>query len=290
MPSYRAGFAMSNHALITLTDALRQRRSQLGTRWRRLTVGHQALLVLAHLRKGETYADLATGFGIGTTTAFRYIREALEVLAALAPSLHDAVAVATRKAFVIIDGTLLRIDRVGMGSGRDRPYFSGKHKAHGVNVQVLADPTGRLIWASPALPGARHDMGARPRTRHPRRPHRSQSAGDRRQRLPRLRIHRSPPSPPRQPRDRPASPALQQSESGQLRPRPSTRTRRAGQRATQELEDPPQDPLLPPPRHRPRQGRPRPHPRRLTASGKGSMVIARPDRAAVVAAVGRGGS
>jgi hypothetical protein len=160
VPSYRAGFAMSNHALITLTDALRQRRSQLGTRWRRLTVGHQALLVLAHLRKGETYADLATGFGIGTTTAFRYIREALEVLAALAPSLHDAVAVATRKAFVIIDGTLLRIDRVGMGSGRDRPYFSGKHKAHGVNVQVLADPTGRLIWASPALPGARHDMGA----------------------------------------------------------------------------------------------------------------------------------
>lgn len=29
-----------------------------------------------------------------------------------------------------------------------------------MNVQVLADPAGRLIWASPALPGARHDMGA----------------------------------------------------------------------------------------------------------------------------------
>jgi hypothetical protein len=26
---------------------------------------------------------------------------------------------------VILDGTLLRIDRVGMGSGRDRPYYSG---------------------------------------------------------------------------------------------------------------------------------------------------------------------
>lgn len=66
---------------------------------------------------------------------------------------------------MILDGTLLRIDRVGMGSGRDRPYFSGKHTCHGyrsygVNVQVLADPAGRLIWASPALPGARHDMGA----------------------------------------------------------------------------------------------------------------------------------
>ena len=61
---------------------------------------------------------------------------------------------------MILDGTLLSIDRVGMASGRDRPYFSGKHKRHGVNVQVLADPAGRLIWASPALPGARHDMGA----------------------------------------------------------------------------------------------------------------------------------
>ena len=61
---------------------------------------------------------------------------------------------------MILDGTLLRIDRVDMGSGRDRPYFSGKDKCHGVNVQVLADPAGRLIWPSPALPGARHDMGA----------------------------------------------------------------------------------------------------------------------------------
>lgn len=29
-----------------------------------------------------------------------------------------------------------------------------------MNVQVLSDPAGRLVWASPALPGARHDMGA----------------------------------------------------------------------------------------------------------------------------------
>jgi hypothetical protein len=30
--------------------------------------------------------------------------------------------VAVGKAFVILDGTLLPIDRVGMTSGRDRPY------------------------------------------------------------------------------------------------------------------------------------------------------------------------
>jgi hypothetical protein len=150
----------SNHALITLSDALRHRRSVLGTRWRRLNVGAQALLVLAHLRKGETYAELSAGHGIGTTTVFRYVQEAIEVLAALAPTLAAAMAVIVQKAFVILDGTLLRMDRVGMGSGRDRPYYSGKHKAHGMNVQVIADPAGRLVWASPALPGARHDMGA----------------------------------------------------------------------------------------------------------------------------------
>ncbi len=71
MPSYPAGLSVSNHALITLSDALRHRRASVGTRWRRLSVGEQALLVVAHLRKGETYTDLAVGFGIGTTTVFR---------------------------------------------------------------------------------------------------------------------------------------------------------------------------------------------------------------------------
>ena len=157
MPSCPAGITVSNHALITGSDALRHRRALIGTRWRKLSAGRQALLVVAYLRKGETYADLAAGFAIGVTTVFRYIQEAL---AAIAPSLRDAMIAATGKAFVIVDGTLLRIDRIGMASGRDRPYYSGEHKCHGMNVQVIADPAGRLIWASPALPGARHDMGA----------------------------------------------------------------------------------------------------------------------------------
>ena len=29
-----------------------------------------------------------------------------------------------------------------------------------MNAQVIADPIGRLVWISPALPGVRHDMGA----------------------------------------------------------------------------------------------------------------------------------
>lgn len=164
MLSYPSAMTVSTRALNMLADQLRHRRSQLGTRWRRLTVGRHALLVLAYLRKGETYTDLAAGFGIGTATVYRYVREALALLAALAPTLDEAIAVARGKAHVILDGTLLRIDRVGMsgarGQRRDRPFYSGKHKCHGLNVQVIADPAGRLIWISPVLPGARHDMGA----------------------------------------------------------------------------------------------------------------------------------
>ncbi|ALE84535.1 IS5/IS1182 family transposase [Pseudonocardia sp. HH130629-09] len=160
MLSYPSALSVSTRALITLTNALQRSRNQRGTRWRRLPIGRHALLALAHLRKGETYPDLAAGFGVGTTTAFRYIREAIDVLAAAAPNLTEAIAVARRKAFVILDGTLLRIDRVAMASGCDRPYYSGKWKCHGMNVQVISDPAGRLVWAAPALPGARHDMGA----------------------------------------------------------------------------------------------------------------------------------
>jgi hypothetical protein len=47
-----------------------------------------------------------------------------------------------------------------VASDRDRAFYSGKHKAHGLNVQATADPIGRLVWISPPLPGARHDMGA----------------------------------------------------------------------------------------------------------------------------------
>jgi hypothetical protein len=151
---------VSSRALKMLTDALRAHRTQRATRWRKLSAGRQALLVVAYLRKGETYAELACGFGIGTSTVYRYVREALRLLAAMAPTLEQAIEVASRKAFVILDGTLLRIDRVGMASGRDREFYSGKHKAHGLNVQVISDPIGRLVWISPPLPGARHDMGA----------------------------------------------------------------------------------------------------------------------------------
>ncbi|MCQ9183498.1 transposase family protein [Streptomyces sp. IBSBF 2953] len=151
---YPSAIDLSSHTLRHLAGQLRVRRREIGTRWRRLPVGRPALLALAHLRCGDTHAQLAAGFGIGIATAYRYIREAIDVLAALAPTLDEAMTTAQSKAFGMLDGTLPSIDRVAA----DTAYCSGKHKRHGMNVQVLTDPFGRLLWASPALPGSPHDL------------------------------------------------------------------------------------------------------------------------------------
>lgn len=153
---YPCGLDVSSRTLRFLSTQLRDHRRRIGCRWRRLPVGRQALLVLAHLRCGSTYAQLAAGFRIGTSTVYRYVREAVDLLAALAPTLDEGVRAASTKAYVLLDGTLLPIDRVAA----DRPFYSGKHRRHGMNVQVIADPFGRLLWASPALPGAIHDVRA----------------------------------------------------------------------------------------------------------------------------------
>ncbi|MFD8115259.1 transposase family protein, partial [Streptomyces microflavus] len=38
--------------------------------------------------------------------------------------------------------------------------YSHKHRRHGVNVQVVTDPVGQVLWISPALPGRSHDLTA----------------------------------------------------------------------------------------------------------------------------------
>jgi hypothetical protein len=59
-------------------------------------------------------------------------------------------------AYAILDGALIPIDRVA----DQKPYYPRETRRHGVNVQVIADPAGRLVWASAALPGATNDLTA----------------------------------------------------------------------------------------------------------------------------------
>lgn len=57
---------------------------------------------------------------------------------------------------MLLDGTLANCDRLGDG----RAHFSAKHRRHGVNVQIVTDPAGELLWLSPVLPGREHDLTA----------------------------------------------------------------------------------------------------------------------------------
>jgi DDE superfamily endonuclease/Helix-turn-helix of DDE superfamily endonuclease len=155
---YRAALPLSRKTLNYTAAIIRRHRKVIGSLWRKLNPGQQALLVLAYLRKGETFAELAAGFGVGVATAWRYVNETVELLAARAPRLREAVRGAKKAghAYVVVDGTLIPIDRVAA----DRPFYSGKHRKHGMNLQVIASPDGDLLWVSGALPGSVHDKKA----------------------------------------------------------------------------------------------------------------------------------
>jgi hypothetical protein len=155
---YPATLALCRQTLDYTAGIIRRHRRQIGSPWRKLSPGQQALLVLAYLRKGETFAELAAGFGVGTATAWRYVTETVALLAARSPKLRQALrdAAEAGHAYLVIDGTLIPIDRVAA----DRPFYSGKHRKHGMNLQVIADPDGDIVWVSGPLPGAVHDLTA----------------------------------------------------------------------------------------------------------------------------------
>src|ERR1700734_3113633 len=72
---YRAALPLSPRTLTFVSAIIRRHRISIGSCWRKLNPGQQALLVLAYLRTGETFAGLAAGFGVGTATARRYERD-----------------------------------------------------------------------------------------------------------------------------------------------------------------------------------------------------------------------
>ncbi|GIF78503.1 hypothetical protein Asi02nite_80210 [Asanoa siamensis] len=62
--------------------------------------------------EGDTYTWLAAGFGVGVTTAWRYVQQAIALLAAAADDLAAAMDRVRRLAYAMLGGTLIPIDRV----------------------------------------------------------------------------------------------------------------------------------------------------------------------------------
>jgi DDE superfamily endonuclease len=129
------------------------------------------LMALVWLRTYPTYEVLGFFFDLHRRNAQLNVRAALEVLDALGTFPFDRpgrdrrklrsaaeVMAAFPQVAVIIDAKEQPINRPG-GSEAQKPYYSGKKKAHTLKTQVVVDPCGRIETISDSVPGgANHDL------------------------------------------------------------------------------------------------------------------------------------
>ena len=88
MLSYRVTLDVPFQLVLFVSRRLAEHRREIGTRdgTRALTCWKQAVFVLAWFRDRPDIRRLGAGLGISQATAYRYEDEAVEVLAAKAPS------------------------------------------------------------------------------------------------------------------------------------------------------------------------------------------------------------
>lgn len=161
--TYTAVLPIGQSAVAFVSKLLAAERARRGTRHgrRALSCSRQAVLVLRWLLDATRLSQLAADNQVSSSTAYRYLHEAIDVLAAAAPSLPSALlaARAAGHTHVHLDGTLIHPDRSrapGPTAGMDL-WWSGKHHHHGGNVQVVTAPDGWPLWTSPVRPGREHD-------------------------------------------------------------------------------------------------------------------------------------
>jgi hypothetical protein len=149
-----------------LTELLVAERLRRGTGVgaRAASARDQAILVLRWFRQDADLKVLAADTRISLATGYRYLHEGIDVLAAQAPDLHEVLQAGQAAGWthVTLDGTLIRTDRcrtVNPDTGHDL-WYSGKHRTHGGNVQIVSDPTGFPVAVSDVEPGSTHDLTA----------------------------------------------------------------------------------------------------------------------------------
>jgi hypothetical protein len=147
-------------------------RCRRGTRARRRALGcyRQAVLVLRWFVDGTRLASWLPTTGSAARRPTGICTRA-STPSPLRPGATRRTAgrPAAGHSHVTVDGTLIRTDRchvpgpTARADRRDRRvdlWWSGKHAAHGGNVQVLAAPDGWPLWTSGVRPGREHDTTA----------------------------------------------------------------------------------------------------------------------------------
>lgn len=160
--TFTAAVAISTSTRDWLANKITVRRWKIRSRWRKLDPTTQATLVLAFLRTNLTYAELAAANHISRATCRRLINEGIDLLAKRAIRLSEVVRLAKKAGweYLLIDGVNVPTVAFARRLNRRQQHYSGKHRRHGVNVQTICAPDGRLLWASAALPGKVNDITA----------------------------------------------------------------------------------------------------------------------------------
>lgn len=161
--TYTATLEINRATVEYLAIKLAAHRRAIGTRagTRSLGAFKQAVLVLRWFLNGTRVRQLALDNAISGSTAYDYLHEGIDVLAATAPDLREVLQEAKAAGLVHInlDGTLIDTDRVATrGPNGADLWWSGKHKRHGGNIQVISAPDGWPLWVSDVRPGREHDM------------------------------------------------------------------------------------------------------------------------------------
>ncbi len=149
MIAHPAMLDVSRELVSYVSSLLGRHRRSIGTPRgsRALACWKQAVFVLVWLRSKPNLTVHGAAFGISQSTAYRYLHEAIDVLADQAPDLHEALerAAADGLSHLILDGKVFATDRCRMKTvsvkGRiiDERY-SGKTSAFGGTSSLASFP------------------------------------------------------------------------------------------------------------------------------------------------------
>jgi hypothetical protein len=134
--TYRATLDVPPATVRTVSSwLLAQRKSNDVRPWQRAATPYvQAVMVLRWFKEATDLRILARDAAVSIATAYRYLHEGIDMIAAHAPDLSEVLAqgLGHRWPFVCLDGTLIASTRSSAPSesGHDI-WYSGKHKRHG---------------------------------------------------------------------------------------------------------------------------------------------------------------
>lgn len=169
MTPYRAILDVPRELILFVSRLLAEHRRVLGTRKgrRSLTPYRQAVFGLAWFREKRDIPNLGRGFGLSQATSYNYINEIIDVLAAEAPELHEALERAKAEGcpHLILDGKIVDTDRLHVKTiskkGKEIDlWYAGKTHDFGGNIQAIINQNGIPLWVSEVLPGNVHDIEA----------------------------------------------------------------------------------------------------------------------------------